>query len=143
MSESILLSNFSAAAARFRDELEKTMNRAGLHSGQSAALAVLWKADGINPADIAREMKVSAPTVTLILRRLSEDGWINSERDPMDSRKTLISLTAKGRDVKESVEELRDLFEQEFFKCLTDTERLMLEMLLKKLNEDLLGRTND
>lgn len=51
----------------------------------------------MGPAEIARRLLVSPPVVTRLAAGLVDAGLVARERDPVDRRAVLLSLTAAGR----------------------------------------------
>ena len=47
---------------------------------------------------VAEEIKRTAPTTTTLVKRLKKEGMVESKKVPDDNRKTVLSLTEKGRD---------------------------------------------
>jgi len=65
-----------------------------------AALRVLGRLDELGQArisDLAKADRCSQPTMSALVQRLEEHGWVRRVSDPADSRASLISLTEKGR----------------------------------------------
>lgn len=54
--------------------------------------------------ELAEIEGVAQPTMTLLVKRLEERGWVRRERDPDDGRVVLVSLTEAGATV---LDELR------------------------------------
>jgi len=54
--------------------------------------------------ELAEIEGVAQPTMTLLVKRLEERGWVTRERDPADGRVVLVSLTEAGATV---LDELR------------------------------------
>ena len=54
--------------------------------------------------ELAEIEGVAQPTMTLLVKRLEERGWVTRERDPDDGRVVLVSLTEAGATV---LDELR------------------------------------
>jgi DNA-binding MarR family transcriptional regulator len=48
---------------------------------------------------------LAQPTVTIIVKRLEECGWVARDRDSLDGRVVLVSITQEGRDALESFRE--------------------------------------
>jgi DNA-binding MarR family transcriptional regulator len=46
--------------------------------------------------ELAEIEGVAQPTMTLLVKRLEQRGWVTRERDPDDGRVVLVSLTAAG-----------------------------------------------
>lgn len=116
-----------------RNLLEKTLRTIGLHSGQMFVLSELWKSDGQRQVDLAEKLNLSPPTINKILGGLLENDFATRERYEDDARSTRIFLTQKGRDAKVQVEDVWSVLEEETLFGLTDTERLLLIQLLRKL----------
>lgn len=116
-----------------RNLMEKTLKSIGLHSGQMFVLSELWKSDGQRQIDLAEKLNLSPPTVNKILGGLLENDFATRERYEDDARSTRIFLTQKGRDAKSQVEDIWNILEEETLFGLTDTERLLLNQLLRKL----------
>jgi DNA-binding MarR family transcriptional regulator len=116
-----------------RNLMEKTLKTIGLHSGQMFVLSELWKSDGQRQIDLAEKLNLSPPTVNKILGGLLENDFATRERYEDDARSTRIYLTQKGRDAKANVEAVWAVLEEETLFGLTDTERLLLIQLLRKL----------
>jgi DNA-binding MarR family transcriptional regulator len=57
---------------------------------------------------------LAQPTVTIIVKRLEERGWVARVRDSLDGRVVLVSITQEGRDALERFrEEYRTLLREQ------------------------------
>ena len=68
--------------------------------GQPAGIRILALLDELGPLGVtalAEADRSSQPTVSGALRHLVEEGWVAKEPDPRDARRSLVRLTAKGR----------------------------------------------
>lgn len=66
---------------------------------QANALLVLFDARRpLSQAQLARALSLSEVTVGRFVRALEENGWIERERDPADSRCWLLAPTQKARE---------------------------------------------
>ena len=95
--------------------------------------------DGMNQREIAEEMGVSPSTLSEMINRLVEDGYVERKADPGDRRARLLSLTEAGRiQGQEILEECACVLA---FLCrnLEDGDKMELVRLLDKL----LGRTEE
>jgi DNA-binding MarR family transcriptional regulator len=66
----------------------------------AAQTRVLSQLDDLGPSRIstlAAADRCAQPTMSLLVRRLEEHGWVVREPDPADTRASLISLNAAGR----------------------------------------------
>ncbi len=125
--------SFARKSAQFRAAADRSFSALDLNSAQVALLSVLWDADDRTPAEIARELGVTAPTVSKMLRAMSARGFIRSSPCPFDSRSVRVSLTAKGTAIRASVEEIWSSIGDSAFGGMTETERLILGQLIAKI----------
>jgi DNA-binding MarR family transcriptional regulator len=73
------------------------------------------------------------PTVTKLVQRMGEQGWLALQDDPADQRRTLVSVTPAGRRlVKPLVEKARE-HEARLLRSLGAAEKVALLKLLAKL----------
>ncbi|MEO8585855.1 MAG: MarR family transcriptional regulator [Acidobacteriota bacterium] len=78
--------------------LSKRMQRnLGLTGPQRVALRVLGRRPGISAGDLASILRIHPSTLTGILSRLEERGFVKRTRDPEDGRRARLSLTPRGR----------------------------------------------
>ena len=69
----------------------------GLTAPQCLALRLVGRFPGIPAGELAALLHLHPSTVTGILARLEERGWIARRSDPRDGRRILIGLTERGR----------------------------------------------
>ena len=67
------------------------------------------------------------PTMTLLVKRLEERGWVARRRDPADGRVVLVSLTDAGAV---ALEDVRAAYRTVLRDCLTDMPDAQLAALL-------------
>ena len=124
---------FSIFATKHRDALEKIMAEIDLHSGQVFVLNSLWNLDGQSQADLAKSLKLSAPTIYNMVVRLADKGFVKIIKDEKDARLMRVFLSEKGREIEPRVEEQWQRLEEFTFRNLTEPEKMMFTMLLQKL----------
>ena len=62
-------------------------------------MRLLGRLDELGPtriSDLAKADRCSQPTMSTLVQRQEEQGWVRREPDPADSRASLISLTEAG-----------------------------------------------
>lgn len=70
----------------------------GITVNDSLVLSILATAGkAVKPADLARQLKVTAATLTNMLDRLETAGFVDRTRNPNDRRNLLVQLTTAGR----------------------------------------------
>jgi DNA-binding MarR family transcriptional regulator len=67
---------------------------------RSAITLLTWVSTcpGCGVVDIAKGLKLSPPTISVAIRRLVKDGWLERRSDPEDRRARPIYLTPKSED---------------------------------------------
>ena len=131
-----LLSKLSVA---IRVANENLMCEVGLHAGQAQILMELWAEDRQSQAELAKKLCVSPPTVNKMAKKLSDAGFVTIQRCPDDGRLKRVRLTAKGARIQPKVEEQLDKLETILLKDLSETERLLVPLLLERLHKNVLA----
>lgn len=126
---------FLQSANIYRVKLEREMNKIGLHYGQVFVLISLWKNDGQSQSELSKELILSPPTINKMVKSLAGGGFVESRQSDKDNRIMRVFLTKKGRESNESVGEIFESIQSDFFAALTETERLMFMQLCEKLKE--------
>lgn len=134
--EETLIYQFAQLSTAQRVSLDKALENAGLFGGQVFILFALWERDCQSQADLADNLKVSAPAVNKMVKSLLEGDLVTFRKSPEDARLTLVCLTDIGRGIRETVELLWQEAEAKFTSSLTPGERLMLSELLAKIRGD-------
>ena len=121
----------------FRIANEKVMCDIGLHAGQVQVLGSLWNRDGQSQAGIVRDLCISAPTVNKMVLKLEKSGLVNIRKCPHDKRLKRVYLTPQGRKVKPKVARQRRHLNKVLLQDLSETEILLLPILLEKISKNL------
>ncbi|KQZ73459.1 MarR family transcriptional regulator [Sphingopyxis sp. Root214] len=80
----------------YRPILEKL----GLTYTQYVALVALWEQDDQTVGELGEKMFLESNTLTPILKKLEQSGFIERRRDPADERQVRIRLTPKGSELR-------------------------------------------
>ena len=73
----------------------------GLTSSQYLVMLVLWERDSVSVGDLGHCLYLDSGTLTPLLKRMENSGFINRRRDSNDERRVLVSLTTKGSEIKD------------------------------------------
>jgi DNA-binding MarR family transcriptional regulator len=103
-------------------------------------LAALERDDGQTLAALSRRMLVTAGNLTGLVDRAERDGVVERRPDPNDRRLSRVYLTAKGRELVQSLIPTHAAHVSELLASLDAAERRELRRLLGKLRESLLVR---
>ena len=91
---------------------------------------------GLNPGchlqDISEELNLTPPTISVSIRKLEDDQWIERHNDPKDGRASCIYLTSKSKNALQTAIEYQIVIIKKFLQELTDQEQEILLSLLKK-----------
>jgi DNA-binding MarR family transcriptional regulator len=74
----------------------------GLTYPQYLVMVVLWEHEGVGIKDIAARLQQDSGSVTPLVKRLEGEGYLLRDRDPKDERNRVLTLTAKGRALREA-----------------------------------------
>ncbi len=78
----------------------------GISYPQYLVLMILWEKDRQPVNDIAKRLLLETNTVTPLLQRMEKEGLVSRQKDPVDSRKVIVSLTDKGREMEADAAEV-------------------------------------
>ncbi len=73
----------------------------GLTYTQYIAIVALWEDDNQTVGSLGEKLFLESNTLTPILKKLEELGYLRRQRDPKDERQVLVSLTDAGRRLRE------------------------------------------
>jgi len=78
-----------------------SLDEMGITYPQYLVMNLLWERDGRTVGDLAKTLELEASTLTPLLKRLETAGHLRRVRNPQDERQVLISLTEKGRELRD------------------------------------------
>lgn len=109
----------------------------GITYTQYIVFLVLWERDGVTVGEIGKKLYLDNGTLTPLLKKLEGEGYLSRSRDKDDERVVLVSLTDKGRELKEQAKEI-PLRVGACFR-LNEKEAMCLYGLLYKLLKEVQG----
>lgn len=89
-----------SVAHAFNRTYKPLLDRFGLTYPQYIVLLALWQKDGITVKTLGTELGLDSGTLSPLLKRLEAAGFVDRTRDKSDERQVLVSLTDKGRALK-------------------------------------------
>lgn len=116
-------------------EFDAQVRAAGLTSIEWRVLATLHDSDPLTVSQLAQEVLSKQPTVTKLVRRMEEQGWVQLQADPGDQRRTLVAVTALGRRLVKPLVQQAMQHEARTLRLLGAAERAALRKLLEKLRQ--------
>ena len=124
---SVLSNRLSAAIA------ESYSSRFGLSIPEWRVMAVLALAPGASAAEVAERTAMDKVAVSRAVRRLLQTGRIRRETAAGDRRRSMLELTAAGRQIYRSITPALKHYERELLSALSERERKQLDALLQLL----------
>ena len=77
------------------------LKECGLTYTQYIVMMVLWEKETVSSRELAECLHLDYGTLTPVLRRLSQAGYLNRERSGEDERMLTLTLTEAGRELKD------------------------------------------
>ncbi len=126
-------------ALLFRRELQRALREfSDMTPEQWQTLNTLWQApDGLTPTEIAAVTLQDLPSISRMVARMEESGWVERQRLPEDRRSFRLRLTRRGRELERKIPaRLQNHFEP-YLGALSVEERRQLVHALRKLRSAL------
>src|SRR5699024_2452707 len=119
----------------YEKDLNERRRKIGRTSSQCAVLDYLFHTskDEVSQRDVEKGLNLKNPTVTGILKRLDEKGYILCVPNARDKRKKNIYLTEKAYDIQRRMETDRRKLDRELTRGMTKREVESLTKNLEKL----------
>ena len=121
-----------ANRALYKD-FDAHVRAAGLSSIEWRVLATLHDGDPLTISRLADEVLAKQPTVTKLVQRMSEQGWVALQADADDQRRTLVLATPAGKRLVRPLVEKARVHEAAMLRALAGPEKTALKKLLAKL----------
>jgi len=109
----------------------------GLRAGQEMVLLQLLADDGITQSQLVERLCVEPPTVTKMIRRMEEQGFVERSADTSDARVMRVFLTERGRTAQAAMEQCWLAVEDRATRGLSAEERATLRYLLLRVRHNL------
>ena len=80
----------------------------GLTYTQYIVMMVMWEKESVNVGQLGEILYLDAGTLTPLLKRLENAGYVTRQRSKEDERITIISITPEGEALKEKCRDIPD-----------------------------------
>ncbi|MDR3598643.1 MarR family transcriptional regulator [Clostridium sp.] len=108
----------------------------GLAPSHGDILSALFEYSSLTMKDLAREINKDKSTVTALVNKLLNLGYIERTRDLADSRIVYITLTEKGKSLKDDFKEISDKLIERVYKDISKNEQEVLINILTKIQDN-------
>lgn len=119
----------------YEKDLNERLRTIGITASQCAVLDYLFHTsrEEVSQRDVERALNLKNPTVTGLLKRLDEKGYILCVPNATDKRKKNIYLTEKAYDIQRRMENDRRKLDRELTRGMPKREVAALRKNLEKL----------
>ncbi len=119
----------------YEKDFNQLLKTIGITASQCAVLDYLFRSseEAVNQRDIEKALSLRNPTVTGLLKRLDEKGYILSVPSARDKRCKNIYLTEKAYDIQRRMEADRKKIDKKFTVGMNKKEKAALEKMLEKV----------
>jgi DNA-binding MarR family transcriptional regulator len=124
------VSRLSEAANRFIVKELESHGIEGIVPSHGDILVLLFGEERVAMQEIAARIHRSKPTVTVLVNKLAELGYVAKEKSDSDSRVTYIALSEKGRALQPAFEAISARLNALVYYGLSDSEAEKLEQTL-------------
>lgn len=114
-------------------EVEDPRKVGGLTESQLGLLLSLSEHPGCRVQDTAKRLELTAPTISIGVRRLESMGLVLRDADPDDQRAVCLYLSPQGRRIASKARALRAAKVEKMLALLTEDEQQSFLVMLEKV----------
>ena len=114
-------------------EFQKRLKPYGLTNMQHLVLEGLWYQEGMTAAELGKVLILDKATLSGVLDRMAEAGWIVKEQAPEDRRVYRLYPSAKANEMKEMLITERRKANAELLSGFTLEEQVLFKRLLRDM----------
>ena len=133
----ILIAKIHQVAGRVFAKKLKEYRINEINPAQGRILFVLWEQDGIPIRALAEKTMLEKSTLTSMLDRLEETGYITRLPSREDRREIIISRTEKDKAFQKIYSEVSEEMSRLFYRGLSDREIDQLELWFRHILDNL------
>lgn len=111
----------------------------GLTGPQARLLLSLERHPNENQAFYAERLEIEPITLTRIVDRLEDAGWVERQADPSDRRARILHLTEKSRGIVARLRDRAELMFEEVLDGFTPAERDVFAAMLGRIAANLIA----
>lgn len=109
----------------------------GIVPSHGGILGLLLTGERYTMQELAEKIHRTKPTVTVLVDKLVQLGYVVKEKSRDDNRVTFLCLTEQGRALQPLFEAVSEVLNKTVYQGLSDTEAEQLERLLQKVKNNL------
>lgn len=120
---------------KIRTKEQKYIQNFGLTMMQFQVLEVLYHRGDLSISAITNLAMSTPGNITVVVRNLKKEGYVNAIGDTKDKRVSILSITTKGIDIIEKLFPNHAKNIEEWFSVFTNDEKETMFSLLRKLQK--------
>lgn len=126
-----------------RKRLDRRISHLGLSTAQWRLLVGTLRSGGATQARLAEKLEIEPISVSRLIDRMEQAGWVRREPDALDRRVRRVVPTPRAQETFASIKAMaRDVYE-EALEGLSETERTALVASLNQIIDNLSGDCTD
>jgi DNA-binding MarR family transcriptional regulator len=114
-------------------DFKKDLKPFKLTNIQHLVLEALWYREGLTAAELGKFLVLDKATLSGVLDRLTEAGWIRKESDPDDGRVVRLYTAEKADEMKAELVALRKAANENLLSVFNPEEQVLLKRFLRDL----------
>jgi DNA-binding MarR family transcriptional regulator len=111
--------------------LKKRLHTYGITPIQNLILEALREEDGLSAGDISKRLVLDNATLSGVLDRLADRGFIEKRTDLNDKRLVRVYLSDQAKSLRKDLGQERDQANEEVLRSLSVEEKVLLKRLLR------------
>ncbi|MGW6915185.1 MarR family winged helix-turn-helix transcriptional regulator [Kitasatospora sp. NPDC054939] len=120
-----------------RATAERLLRPSGLHAGQELLMMMLWDEGPLPQSALIERLGLDASTVTRMVQRLEQAGFVRRRRSESDRRAAVVEATTAARALQDSIAGAWLQLEELTLAGLDEEERATLHRLLGRVEANL------
>ncbi|MFE4837504.1 MarR family winged helix-turn-helix transcriptional regulator [Arthrobacter sp. NPDC056691] len=117
------------------------LRETGLYPGQEVLMMALWEKGEQRQTDLVRTLGLDPSTVTKMLQRLEQSGFVTRKPSTVDRRTIMVSASRAGQALRNQVEEIWLRLEELTTAGLAEEDRNTAIRLLERIESNLAGES--
>lgn len=133
-----LISKIKQISGRIFDKMLRNYDINDLNTAQGRIIFSLWQNDNIPISELARQTALGKTTLTSMLNRLEQSGYIVRDMDEKDKRNVIVNLTEESISLEDRYEAVSKEMTSVFYEGLSEEQIDEFENLLKHILSNLI-----
>lgn len=133
--QDVILFILSKANQRVYATFKSKLQSYGMTPMQGLVLHALYEEEGLSAGELGKRLSLDSATLSGVLDRMAESGWITKNAVSADRRVLNIQLTDKSQNCREKFVKDTEELNQEILSRYSMEERLLLMRMLKDLRK--------